>query len=70
MTDKARETSPIPDEVETNAQRASGDSPKRQGDKLDAGTGEEGMSSGPVPGDSPKRQGDKLETAVERAAGR
>jgi hypothetical protein len=51
--------------------KASGenDSPKRQGDKLRAGT-EPPIGKGKTiaSGDSPKRHGDKLEHAVKEAA--
>ena len=51
----------------------SGDSPKRQGDKMGAGAA---ASANPTvsetgrTGDSPKRQGDKLSHAVSEAAKR
>ena len=45
------------------------DSPKRQGDKLGAGTSAvPGASETGRTGDSPKRQGDKLRHAVDEAA--
>lgn len=53
----------------------SGDSPKRQGDKLGRAAGGAGAApqsevSGPQgSGDSPKRQGDKLDHAAREAAG-
>jgi hypothetical protein len=49
----------------------SGDSPKRQGDKLGAGAAANATATASETGqtgDSPKRQGDKLGHAVEEAA--
>ena len=57
------------EEQQSGERAPSGDSPKRQGDKLGAGaaanatTSETGQT-----GDSPKRQGDKLGHAVDEAA--
>lgn len=49
----------------------SGDSPKRQGDKLGkSGAAKATASAKGRTGDSPKRQGDKLEKATRAAAGK
>lgn len=52
-------------------QRGSGDSPKRQGDKLGTGAAAQAtVADAAGTGDSPKPHGDKLERAVEEAAKR
>lgn len=54
-----------------NRPSVSGDSPKRQGDKLGAGPVTKATASEPNrSGDSPKRQGDELRHAVAEAAKR
>ena len=53
----------------TDTKSSDGDSPKRHGDKLKAGT-EPALpkTEAAATGDSPKHQGDKLEHALKEAA--